>query len=237
MSLFALLLAWLILSPIALAQDTRPTTQPYAPTSAYDRREIRGWVVLVNQDLLDRDRAVAADAIELLDAKLLDITRVVPPAALARIKPVHIWLERDDRKFPGAAYHPSRGWLLDNGFNPDKSKCVELGNARNFLSWSKEQPMMVLHELAHAYHDQVLGYDDPDIRAAYEHAKSSGIYEHVLRINGHVERAYAMNNDQEYFAELSEAYFGTNDFFPFVRAEVRQHDPQMYEVLEKVWGK
>ena len=29
----------------------------------------------------------------------------------------------------------------------------------------------------------------------------------------------------EYFAEASEAYFGTNDFFPFVRIELRRHDP------------
>ena len=43
-------------------------------------------------------------------------------------------------------------------------------------------------------------------------------------------------NDQEYFAELTEAYFGTNDFYPFVRAELKQHDPKMYQVLEKVWG-
>ena len=36
---------------------------------------------------------------------------------------------------------------------------------------------------------------------------------------------------------MSEAYFGTNDFFPFVRAEIRQHDPQMYEVLQKSWAR
>jgi hypothetical protein len=45
-----------------------------------------------------------------------------------------------------------------------------------------------------------------------------------------------MNNDQEYFAELSEAYFGTNDIYPFVRAEVREHDPEGYRMLRKVWG-
>jgi hypothetical protein len=236
----ALLLAGMAAAPNALGDagaTTAPTTQAYAPTSAYSRREIRGWLVLVSGTLLERDPSLASDTLELLDAKLLDVERAIPPHALAKLKAVRIWLERDDPKFPGGAYHPSRQWLVEHGFNPDKAKCVELGNAHNFLSWSKEQPMMVLHELAHAYHDQVLGYDDPDIRDAYEHAKGSGIYDHVLRINGHVERAYAMNNDQEYFAELSEAYFGTNDFFPFVRAEIKQHDPRMFDVLKKVWGR
>ena len=29
----------------------------------------------------------------------------------------------------------------------------------------------------------------------------------------------------EYFAELSEAYFGTNDFYPFVRGELQTTRP------------
>jgi dipeptidyl-peptidase-4 len=96
--------------------------------------------------------------------------------------------------------------------------------------------MMVLHEFSHAYHDQVLGYDYAPVREAYEHAKEKKLYDDVLRANGHRERAYCMNNDQEYFAEQSEAFFGTNDFYPFVRAELERHDPEMAAVLKKAWG-
>jgi hypothetical protein len=39
----------------------------------------------------------------------------------------------------------------------------------------------------------------------------------------------------EYFAEASEAYFGTNDFYPFVRTELQRHDPEMYELLKRLW--
>lgn len=46
----------------------------------------------------------------------------------------------------------------------------------------------------------------------------------------------ALNNDQEYFAEASEAFFGTNDFHPFVRAELKEHDPALFELLGKLWG-
>ena len=48
-------------------------------------------------------------------------------------------------------------------------------------------------------------------------------------------RAYALNNDQEYLAELTEAFFSTNDFYSFVRAEVPVRDPHMYKVLCKLW--
>ena len=46
-----------------------------------------------------------------------------------------------------------------------------------------------------------------------------------------------MSNISEYFAESTEAYFGVNDFYPFVRAELKEHDPAMFSLLEMVWGK
>ena len=40
----------------------------------------------------------------------------------------------------------------------------------------------------------------------------------------------------EYWAESSEAYFAVNDIYPFVRAELREHDPQMARFVERYWG-
>jgi hypothetical protein len=57
----------------------------------------------------------------------------------------------------------------------------------------------------------------------------------VLHIDGREQQAYALTNPMEYFAECTEAYFGTNDFFPFVRAELKKHDPAGYELMEKSW--
>jgi Mlc titration factor MtfA (ptsG expression regulator) len=49
-------------------------------------------------------------------------------------------------------------------------------------------------------------------------------------------KAYGMNNPAEYFAENSEAYFSTNDFFPFEREQLLKHDPAMLEALKNLWG-
>ena len=95
---------------------------------------------------------------------------------------------------------------------------------------------MVLHELAHGYHNRFLGDDNADILGAYKAAVESKIYESVPHINGRKQRHYALTNEKEYFAEASEAYFGTNDFFPFVRAELEQHDPRGFALMEKLWG-
>jgi Mlc titration factor MtfA (ptsG expression regulator) len=58
----------------------------------------------------------------------------------------------------------------------------------------------------------------------------------VLRINGRRERHYAATNPMEYFAESSEAWFGTNDFYPFVKSELKEHDSRMYELMGKLWN-
>jgi hypothetical protein len=95
---------------------------------------------------------------------------------------------------------------------------------------------MILHELAHGFHDREFGYDEPRILAAYRKAQESGRYEKVLRYTGKTERHYALNNQMEYFAEATEAYFGVNDFYPFVHAELRQFDPVGYDLLREIWG-
>ena len=37
-------------------------------------------------------------------------------------------------------------------------------------------------------------------------------------------------------AEATEAFFCRNDFYPFIRTELRKHDPEKYKLLEKLWG-
>jgi hypothetical protein len=96
---------------------------------------------------------------------------------------------------------------------------------------------MVLHELAHAYHFLVLGAKHRGIEAAYKNAVQEKRYEAVTHVKGGKKRkAYALTNAKEYFAELSEAYFGKNDFYPFTRADLQKHDPVGYKVLVEVWG-
>ncbi len=176
----------------------------YTPTDDYKRESKRGWMILVSKELLANDRITAQACLELLDCKLLEISRVVPAGALSKIRSVPIWIEQNNPQVPGGNYHPSRDWLTNHGMNPDKAKAVDFGNAKNFLEWSLDQPMLVLHELAHAYHDQVLGFEDADIKSAYNRAKASGTYDSVLRSNGRYQKAYAMTCEKEYFAELTE---------------------------------
>lgn len=104
---------------------------------------------------------------------------------------------------------------------------------------SREQmlkhPAVILQELAHAYHDQVLGFDHPETIAVFEKAKAAGQYENVLAHNGRKVQHYGLTNHKEYFAEGTEAFLYRNDFHPFVRAELMQHDRPLYDLLVKLW--
>ena len=208
----------------------------YESTSNYIIRRIEGWSIYVNYRLIEEHKKLGREVLKLMRVKLYDINRTIPKSALKHLYEVPIWLEFENKQVLCACYHPSKEWLTEHDFNPEKAKSVEIGNTHSFMKWTLDQPSMVLHELAHAYHHRVLGYDNADIKSAYENAVEAGIYESVLRYNGGNERAYALNNDQEYFAEQTEAYFGTNDYYPFVRAELMKHDPLMYETLKKLWG-
>jgi len=201
----------------------------FTPTSEFEDRAIEGWTVKVHREVPD-------PAVRLLDTRLQDVVRLVPAKAVDELRKVPIWIGGRDGKKGGAEYHPDRGWLEKNGYNPEKAKAVDLGRPEKFVHEVKRQPFMVLHELAHAYHDRVLGFGHERIRAAFDAAAKGGNYESVLFWDNRKVKHYALTDPKEYFAEGTEAYFGTNDFYPFVRAELREHDPGLAGVLESVWG-
>lgn len=181
-------------------------------------------------------------AMQELEAQLsrivaLDLSGIVMDA-FRSVKIFLVWNVRPD----GAAwYHPSRQWLEDNGRNPEKALSVEIANAVNCVNWSRQnQPWMVLHELIHGYHHQTLGFGHTPTLDAYNNAVNTGIYESVPYNPGHGQphfnlRAYALTNDIEYLAEISKAFFGENDYYPFFRADLQTHDPQGYALMLDLW--
>jgi len=219
------------------AAATAPAPLPFSPVTDYTLREVEGFQVLVHRQLGHDHPDLARQVLRRLEDHLYRISVMLPESAVVRLRKVTIWVEYRNRPelHPCMCYHPSREWLSDHGFNPDKAGTVEIAGAENFLTWTKDQPWMVLHELAHAWHHQVLGYEHPGVRAAYENARKGGKYDEVLHIGGRPRRHYALNNDQEYFAESAEAFFGTNDFYPFTRAELQTHDPNAFALHQTLW--
>lgn len=197
--------------------------------------EIRGWKVHVDPAMIDHPEGERA--IAMLENHLQRIEILVADQPLAKLKTIGIWIERNHPSLHAMQYHPSRGWLIANGHDERLTKKVHVPNASQLLSKSQmlQHPAVILHELAHGYHDQYLGFDNPEIMAVFEKAQKAKNYERVLDHTGRQVRHYGLNNCKEYFAEGTEAFFYRNDFYPFVRAELQEHDPGLHELLMRAW--
>ncbi|WP_164018039.1 RICIN domain-containing protein [Pyxidicoccus trucidator] len=229
---------WPLLAALAFAC----VASAASPVPTYQTQTLEGWTVRIDDRLLTAANKPATDkALVLLAAQLKDVVRIVPAGPVAQLRKVTLWLSPPyPNEKPRATYHLSESWMSQNGRNLAMLKSVEFSNVFIFEEESKRMPVFVLHELSHAYHDQVLGWEHAGLAAVYEHARACKSYDRVERWRGPeqpntFERAYAMTDVGEYFAENSEAFFGRNDFYPFTREELGKHDPGMLALLQQVW--
>ncbi len=212
------------------------------PEPSHELREILGWKLHLNRQLLNKHPEATAKALQLLEQQLAEIKRVVPAAAVTELQKVPLWFSPEYPKTgPRAEYHPGADWLQENGRDPAMAQAVEFTNIPQFEEETRRMPNFALHELAHAYHHRFLrmSFANIEIKKAHQAAVESGKYENVERKDAagrtHKGRAYALTNPQEYFAEGTEAFFTTNDFFPYNRAELAKHDPELLNLLKTLW--
>jgi len=236
------LLASAMGGPAPAADDAAAAPAPAPAAARFDPviRGIHGWTVHIDPQLLDGEGADdGARALSMLANHLERIAILIPEKPLAELRNMEIWIERHHPELGPMQYHPSREWLVGRGYDPRLAKKVHIPRAAGLIARDQllKHPAVILHELAHAYHDQVLGFDDQEILKAYDRAMEQGLYDKVLHHNGRIGRHYAATDHKEYFAEATEAYFYHNDFYPFVRAELRRHDPGAFAQMERVWGK
>lgn len=90
---------------------------------------------------------------------------------------------------------------------------------------------IVLHELLHAYHDQVLTLDNVDIRQAFRQARTTAMYP------ARFQSAHFLDNKKEYFAVIGSIYlFGKIHQPPFVCNIPRQQQPEFMAFLARQFG-
>ena len=144
----------------------------------------------------------------------------------------------------GAVFHPAAGWLTDNGnCGALKEMCVELYSTKDYLQRRTHfgniggpSAWMLHHEMSHAYHYKLDRWGHTDITEAYDAAMKSGKYNSVPHVQGGKDKAYACNNQMEYFASIAAAWFCENDWYPFNRKDVCEFDPQAADLMRKYYS-
>jgi hypothetical protein len=234
----------MLLSASSLGADdaakSPPAPKPPPLPTSHTTKQIEGWIVRIDDRLLNGDGAATGErAIKLLTARLVAITAVMDEKPLAKLREVPIQLDLTHGKLRPMQYHPSAGWLKGNGYSEQLAKCVHIPNTQDFLSpfENHRQPSVILHELAHAYHDQVLGFDDARVIAAWKKFRDGGKYKSVLTSPGHMREHYGLTDAKEFFAEMTECYLAVNDYYPFVAGELKQAEPELFNLMSEIWGK
>lgn len=221
------------ISPLSgKADSSGPIKTGIHPLNEFKIMTFAGFTVNVNPDLVGK--GVTNRALDLLSADLTKITKLLAPVQVSRLRKVPIWIQYK-LDSSGMWYHESKGWLVENGYPPELEKSVEISDLSGFVDQHDLEPMAVLHEFAHAYNDLYLSAMQDKLKAAYNSAVKSGKYDKVERTGSGIQRAYAMTNEIEYFAELTEAYFGKNDYYPFTRDELEEFDPKGFKLMQEAW--
>jgi hypothetical protein len=241
----------LLLCPAAWAADKdTPSTGKAAPARAaleqipgYTVRTVQGFQLIINNKVLqENDKSeLERKPLEVLELELKTLAGIMPRAALNTLRNVLIWVEWDEKQemangragLPTAIYYGGHQLqLLQEGKHPLKAKNVTILRMKSLAE--EHQPKrdsgrcVILHEVAHAVHDQLIGFANQDIKDAYSQAMQRKLYDPTM---------YCSTNEREFFAELTCAYFDQLQHFPNKRADLKKHDPVTYKLMEQVWGK
>lgn len=224
--------------PSKPAQKIRPDLVP-----GYKIQTIEGFNVLLSAETLKNNDSTEfkRKPLEVLELELKTIAGLFPAKTLNLLRNVAIWVEWDEAlRMPNGRtgtviavyYGGHQRDLLAKGKHPLKAKNVTILRMKSLTAM--HQPArdlggcVILHEIAHAVQDQVLGDENAAIKATYKQAMERKLYDREM---------YASTSEHEFFAELTCAYFDQLEYYPRTRADLKKHDPATHKLLETIWGK
>ena len=206
----------------------------------YRTLQIAGFVVLADPDVVEPPETLERSPLQVLEGELKTIGRIVHAQALAELRKLTIWAEWDENQGLGNGrsgkavavyYGGSQRGMLAAGKNPLKANNITILSTRDLTR--EHQPgrdsgrCVLLHEMVHAVHHKILGFDNARITAAYQQALERGKLERG---------SYAATNPPEFLAEMSCAYLDRLQYFPRDREELKKHDPATFQLMATIWS-
>lgn len=132
----------------------------------------------------------------------------------------------------------SRDAAYWGGFGATPTLPIVAGTEENLLG-NRNAENVFVHEFAHTVAEMALAADPGFARAwaaAWEHAQKAGLWANT----------YAGRHKHEYWAEGVQSYFGVNREGPAdgdgvhnqvnTRAELREHDPRLFALIDAVYA-
>lgn len=200
-------------------EEEQPTTDPFTYVAINDDFAIR---------CANSDEATAINSmIPALEEYMSTLKKHLPAEAYDKITPDTLTYSAETK---GLTYIPDE-------------KTIFIGNTLKPFSDSlakNNQPTLILNLFARQYFHEYLS-DDERISIADQYNAIKNKYSKVYYINRRNRLVQNVKSDattdaESYFAEITEAYLGTNNFYPFDIEELKRHDQEGFNLLEKIWG-
>lgn len=237
-------LAFLVISlgALPLSAQSKPKPAVAAEERGYRTMDMSGFKVHISEKVDSEEKKHSTLNVKPLEAirqELETVANVIKdPKKLQNLRTVPVYVEwNEERKMGngrgGNALAVYRGGHQSRIFDEVREGAVTVLNTEALTG--EHQPgdesgrCVLLHELAHAYHDKFAPQDIKDeIRASYLAAMEAGkAYDPSL---------YVATNEYEYFAELTCSYLQGLDYPPRNPAELKEHDLRGFKLMAKAWG-
>jgi len=224
-------------------KDTKPAAKKdkVEPVPGYKTQKIEGFTFLVSEEALAQDVTnFEKKPLEALQMECAALTKVLTPKTVELLRGMVIWAEWDEqvklgngRKGNSLAVYVGgdAAQMARQGKHPLRAKTITIHSLKALTQGRQPKndrgDCVLLHEFAHAVHDQMIGNNNLAIKNAYQQAMERKLYD---------KDQYVGTNDHEFFAELSCAYLDQLRYFPYNRADLKKHDPASYKVIEAAWA-
>ncbi|MCI0640936.1 MAG: hypothetical protein L0Y72_27000 [Gemmataceae bacterium] len=236
----------LVAPGLATAQSAQKPPVPLVRTEqtpGYQPMLIEGFTVVISKECLKHkdDEMYERKPLDVLEGELKTIVKLMPEKTVNVLRNILIWVEWNEsvdlgNGRPGTAtavyYGGHQRSMLAKGMHPFQAGSVTIHKLKALTE--EHQPKrdsgrcVILHEIAHAVHYQLVGRDYLPVKLAYKQAMERKLLE---------PNSYAATNESEYFAEMTCAYFDQLNYYPRTRSDLKKHDTVTFKLMEATWGK
>ncbi|MBZ9751168.1 hypothetical protein K7W42_09860 [Deinococcus sp. HMF7604] len=184
---------------------------------------LAGFTVLL-APALRADPALQDRLLWRVEEQLQEALRVLPAQSHSQLRRVRVWI--DPRVEPGGL--APQAWYVRLRSQTAQRGDIVLVDPQGLIALHGQYNLL-LHELTHAYDDRAHGFRHPAVLAAFQEARKTGHYTDAEF------DAYAMSRSEEYFAELTLAYFAARPTTPRNRRELQAFDPAGAAAVAQAW--
>ena len=248
MSLSPLVRKWFPWGFLALlfglcADSITPSAQAQNKTLSvpgYETVKIDGFTLFIHPEAKKHEEEFKKSPMEVLKLELKMLGQILNKRALTKVQTLPFWVEWDEApegtNTGGGtviAYYLSADLRMARirGEHPLRARTITICNLKTLTRLHQPEvdsgKCILLHEVAHAVHDQILSFDNPEINLAFTQAMNRKLYQPGL---------YMTSSAREFFAELTCAYLDRLDHFPRNRGDLKKHDPASFKLLERIWS-